>query len=341
MKVRKLCLSIGIAFSLAACDFIQTGQEQDVSQIPPASIGAVVSSIDSNPFFQGMYKSFQEVDSENSQLKIQLEASKDDQKLQDSQIEAMLNSGAKALVVNLADASVGNQFAEKMCARQIPVVYINRSPSAKVLQNCNIAYFVGSDDNQAGILQAQLVLENWNEHPEWDKNSDGKMQIAVLEGNPAISSSKIRSSWAVSSLKFAPEIGVGSDGVDIVFMETGRYNQQVANEVVNKWSESPDFNKIEVILAGNDNMALGAADALDSKGKKIPIFGIDGVPKAQDAVKQGRVYATIINDYDEQVRVAVRIAANLANSRPANEGIFYDMDEKGAISVQLKRIEGL
>ncbi|MBR7059782.1 MAG: substrate-binding domain-containing protein [Neisseriaceae bacterium] len=338
MKMRKLCLSLGMALSLVACS---NELDRDVSQIPTAQLGAVVSSIDTNPYFQSMYKSFQDTASENSQLNLQLEVSKDNQELQNSQIEAMLNSGVKALVINLADTKVGPELAMKMCNRRVPVIYINRSPGAKALQECDIAYFVGSDDYQAGMLQAQLVLENWNEHPEWDKNGDGKIQVAVLEGNPAIHSAKIRANWAISSLKFAPERGLGSEGVDVVFQETARYSFDVAKEVVGKWLDSPDFNKVEVILAGNDNMAMGAGETLEAANKKVPIFGIDGLPQAQEAIRQGRVYATILNDADTQARIALRMAANIANERPATEGVYFDMDESGTISIPLKRIEGL
>lgn len=336
MKMRKLCISLGVALGLVACN---SGVEQDVSKMPAAQLGAVVSSIDTNPYFQSMYKSFQDTASENSQLSLQLEASKDDQELQNNQIEAMINSGVKALVINLADTKVGPEFASKMCDRRIPVVYINRSPGNKALQECDIAYFVGSDDNQAGILQAQLALENWTEHPEWDKNGDGKMQIAVLEGNLAIHSAKIRAGWAISSLKFNPESGLGSEGVDIVFQETARYSLDVAKEVVGKWLNSPDFNKVEVILAGNDNMAMGAGEVLEAANKKVPIFGIDGLPKTQEAIRHGRVYATILNDADTQARTALRMAANLANERPVTEGLYMDIDESGVISVPLRRLD--
>ena len=86
-------------------------------------------------------------------------------------------------------------------------------------------------------------------------------------------------------------------------------------------------------------MALGAAEILEANNKKVPIFGIDGLPKTQDAIKHGRVFATILNDADTQARVALRMAANLANERPVNEGVFLDMDESGTVSVPLRRLD--
>lgn len=337
MKIQKLCVIIGMALSLASCK--NDNVVEDSSVMPAANIGVVVSSIDSNPFFQGMHKSFQAVSQENSQLKVQLEASKDDQNLQRTQIDSMLNNGAKALVVNLADASIGAQFANEMCTRNVPVVYINRSPGNAALQKCKTAFFVGSDDEQGGILQAQLVLENWRNHPEWDKNKDGKIQYAMLEGNYAIASAKLRANWASQSLKFYPQLGLGSENVEAIFSETAKYNGDIAKEVVSRWAATPEFEQVEVILAGNDNMALGAADALESVGKKVPIFGIDAVPRALEAQQQGRIFATIANDYDTQSRIAVRMAANLANNRPVMQGLdAIDLDDNRNVRVRLKRV---
>ncbi|MBQ9619312.1 MAG: galactoside ABC transporter substrate-binding protein, partial [Neisseriaceae bacterium] len=73
-------------------------------------------------------------------------------------------------------------------------------------------------------------------------------------------------------------------------------------------------------------------------GKKIPVFGIDATPAGQEGVKSGRIFATIVNDYDTQVRVAVRMAANLATQRPVLEGLSVDMDESGTVLVPLRSL---
>lgn len=334
----KSIIAVLIAAGLTACSFQEVQTQQDEG-IPATNIGAVISAIDTNPFFQGMYRSLESVAAENKQLELQLESSQNNQELQDQQIEKMIANGAKALVVNLADAKVGKDFATKMCARGTPVVYINRSPGNKALQDCEIAHFVSSDDRQAGMLQAEKVLTAWKVHSEWDKNADGKMQIAVLVGNPAITSAKPRADWVAESLKFHPQHGLGSGKVEVLLRETAQYNQQVAQELIKTWAaNNPEFEQVEVIVAGNDNMALGAAAALETLGKKIPVFGIDATPAGQEGVKSGRIFATIVNDYDTQVRVAVRMAANLATQRPVLEGLSVDMDESGTVLVPLRSL---
>ncbi|MBR7001098.1 MAG: substrate-binding domain-containing protein [Neisseriaceae bacterium] len=336
MKMRKLCMLMSMALGLVACD---SSQNKDVSKIPETSIGASISSIDTNPFFEDMYNTLRTVGSENPQIHLQLDSAHDSEEQQNKQIEAMINSGAKALVVLLVSPKTGAEFAAKMCDRRIPVVYVYRSPGDKALQECDIAYYAGPDDRQAGILQAGLVLEGWQEHPEWDKNGDGKMQVAVLEGTVGVPSSKQRSNWVISSLKFHPEGGLGADSIDVVFRETGKYDTTYAKEVTEKWLKSPDFDKVEVIISSGDSMSMGLVEVLEQNNKKLPIYSINGMADAVDAMKRGRIEATIQNDQDTFMRAAVRIAANLTNDRPALEGLVYDMDEGGSVLVPLKRLD--
>ena len=339
MKMRKLCMLMSMALGLVACD---SSQNKDVSKIPPAQIGAVISNIDTNPFLHGIYTNMQKTAAENPQISLQLDVARDSQDTENAQLEAMLNGGAKALIVLLVDPKIGTEFAAKMCDRRVPVVYINRSPGAKALQECDIAYYVGPDDRFGGTLQAQVALEKWQEHSEWDKNGDGKIQLAVLEGTPGTPSTRQRADWALAGLKFHPEGGLGSDGLDILIQEHAKYDEKVAKELVEtKWLKMPEFDKVEMILAGNDNMALGAATAIEEAGKKVPIFAINATPEGLAGVKAGRLQGTVFNDNISMAQISIRMAANLANERPPMEGIYLDMDESGAVLIPMKRTENM
>ena len=340
MKMRKLCFAVGLALGLAACG--GSGQRADTSKIPAAQIGAVISNIDTNPFLKGIYTNMQATAAENPQISLQLDVARDSQDTENAQLEAMLNGGAKALIVLLVDPKIGTEFASKMCDKRVPVVYINRSPGAKALQECDIAFYVGPDDRYGGTLQSQIALEQWLEHPEWDKNGDGKIQIALLEGTPGTPSTRQRTDWAVMGLKFHPEGGLGSESLDVVIQEHAKYDEKVAKELLeNKWLKMPEFDKVEMILAANDNMAIGAANAIEAAGKKVPIFAINATPEGLDAVKNGKIQGTVFNDNITMARASIRIAANLANGRPAEEGVYLDMDESGSFLIPMKRIEDM
>lgn len=339
MKIRKLCFAVGLALGLAACG---GKQEADVSQMPAASIGASISSIDTNPLFQNLYNAMRSVGAENSQIHLQLDSAHDNEELQYKQIEDMIAGGAKVLVVLLVAPQNGAQFAAKMCDRRIPVVYVSRSPGEKVLQDCDIAYYVGPDEHSGGLLQAKVALDGWNEHSEWDKNGDGKIQVALLEGPVNTLSSRQRADWALHGLKFYPETGLGVDGVEVVMSDPAQYDKKVAHELVeNKWLHDESFKNVEMILAGNDNMALGAADVLEAKGQKVPIFAINATPEGLSAVNSGRIQGTVYNDNITTAQVALRVAANIANDRSPSEGFFVTMDESSSFLIPMRLVEDM
>lgn len=94
------------------------------------------------------------------------------------------------------------------------------------------------------------------------------------------------------------------------------------------WTALPEFEKVEVVLANNDNMALGASAALKNKGIKLPIFGIDATADGLAAVKAGDITATVLNDATAQAKTSLRLAANLASGTEPTAGIEYRMQYK-------------
>lgn len=322
--VIRVVTALALIMGLGACS-----KNEDVGKLdayPATTIGVSISSIDTNPFFQGMYRSFDEVSKHNAPLALMLNQASNNQHTQDMQIEEMLNKGAKALVVNLVDMDKSSIFVQKMCERKIPVVYINRSPDARSLANCPSAYVVDGDAVQAGVLQGLQVLNAWKANPKWDKNGDGIIQYALLSGMVEHPGAQARSKWSVSTMQNYPKLGVN---VQKVMQEPAMFSREVAMEVVDRWVKMPEFSQVEVLLANNDNMAMGAIDVLQKYNiHHVPVFGIDGSSTALKALKAGTLSGTIFNDYDAQARVAVRIAANLAAGYPADSGLPYEMEYK-------------
>ena len=324
--MKMLTLLPFVLFSVAACSQnTQQTAAAEKNNYPTATVGANVSDIRTNPFFQGMYAAFEQAGKDHSSLKLFVESAEGNQDKQDAQLQDMIQRGAKALVVNLADVSKGGDFVHKMCQAKIPVVYINRSPGDKNLASCDTAYFVDGDAAQAGVLQGLQVLNAWKAHPEWDKNKDGVVQYAMIEGIPGHAGAQARTKWSVSTMEFYPNSGVP---VAKVLQDTAMFQTAAAEELLEKWLALPEFQNVEVILANNDSMALGAINTLKKHGVKLPIFGIDGSKTALEAVKNGDLVGTVFNDYEEQAKTAVRIAANLAAGNPVMSGIEYGVEYK-------------
>lgn len=290
---------------------------------PEATIGVTISSIESNPFFQGAYKAFEAIGTEQSAVTLLLDSAKDDQKLQLKQLEEMKNKGAKALIINLIEAEAGTEIVDKYCDSGMVLVFFDRSPGDKNLAKCQNAYLVHGDSNQAGITQGLQVLELWDKNPTWDKNQDGVIQFAMLEGIPGHSAAVSRTKWSIGTMKNYPNLG---KPVQMIFQDTAMYQEGHAYNLVKSWMAKPDFAKVEVILANNDGMALGAVRALKEKNMRLPIFGVDGIDEAMQAIQSGDMAATVLNDYTNQAKAAMRLAANLVAGKSPLAGVDYKME---------------
>lgn len=305
-----------------------TAPAKQANVYPEAKVGVSISSIATNPFFQNMHRVYGEIDKEQAPLTVFLESADNSQEMQNKQLEQMVKQGAKALVVNLADVKQGKEVVEYWCNKNIPVVYFNRSPGAKNLANCPTAYFVDGDVTQAGVFQGIQILQAWQKHEMWDKNNDGVIQYAMLMGLPEHEGSIQRTKWSVNTLETYPKIGRKTEKV---FEDFGMFQTAKAEELVTNWMKQPDFTKVEVILANNDTMALGALNALQKGNMKLPIFGIDGSRAALESIVAGGLAGTVFNDFNGQAQASLRMAANLAAGKDVMDGLEARLERKTVI----------
>ncbi|ELA09351.1 methyl-galactoside ABC transporter galactose-binding periplasmic protein MglB [Moraxella macacae 0408225] len=281
-----------------------------------------MSSIESNPFFQGAYKTYETEAKNQPNLTLLIDHANNDQAVQDKQLDEMVAKGAKALVINLVDVNQGKAVIDKYCGK-VGLVFFNRNPGDKNLASCSTAYFVDGDATQAGVLQGLKVLETWKNNPSWDKNKDGVIQFAMLEGIPNHTGTIARTKWSIGTMQNYPSLGIP---VEKVFQDYAMFNTTKAQELLDTWTKLPDFSKVEVILANNDSMALGAVLSLKEKGIKLPVFGIDATPDAVKSIQAGEMTATVLNDFDNQAKSSLRLAANLAAGVTPLQGIEYKME---------------
>lgn len=305
-----------------------TVSSTQAKEYPEAKVGVSISSIATNPFFQNMHRVYGEIDKEQEPLTVFLASADNSQETQNKQLENMVTQGAKALVVNLADVKQGAEVVQYWCAKNIPVVYFNRSPGAKNLASCPTAYFVDGDVTQAGVFQGIQILQAWQKNEMWDKNKDGMIQYAMLMGLPEHEGSMQRTKWSVKTLETYPQMGRKTEKI---FEDFGMFQTVKAEELVSSWMKLPEFAKVEVILANNDTMALGALNALQKENMKLPIFGIDGSRAALESVVAGGLAGTVFNDFNGQAQASLRMAANLAAGKDVMEGLNAHLERKTVI----------
>ena len=318
-------LSLTALLICAACGGESNSQQSTQTQTasyPQATIGVSMNDVESkNDFLKMTYQGFRDATQANPQVKMLINSTQGKQEQQEAQVRQFVTDGAQALVINIVDPTnpATTSMVQKLCADKIPVVYFNRNPGEKLLAECqNNAYLITGDDTESAIQQGLQILSYWDAHPNLDKNKDGIIQYALVQTRKGVVLTTERTKWVSSTLESYPERGKPTQ---MLFTDHADFSATLAEEVVNKWIQEPNFANVEVIIGNTDDVALGAVNALKKKNLKLPVFGIDGTKPALEAVKNGDLTGTISGKYDVQATTALRMAANLATKRNLMDGV--------------------
>ena len=200
-------------------------------------------------------------------FKTNIEDGQNDQSTQNNQVDTMLAKGASAVAVSVCDVTAAPTLIQKCKdAGNVPIIFFNKEiTDYDVINSYENAYQVTSTGGDYGAsIQAQMVIDYWKEHPEMDKNGDGKLQLVYLMGDPGHTASQPRCDYLKSTIEDA---GIE---IDLLAEDTGMWVTATAKEKMDAWV-SKYGDEIECCVAGNDAMALGALSAVEAAG-----FNTDG-----------------------------------------------------------------
>ncbi len=311
--MKKIVLST-LALSIALGAGISTAQAE-------TRIGVTIYKYDDN-FMALMRK---EIDKEASQfkdVKLLMNDSQNTQSIQNDQVDVLLSKGVKALAINLVDPSASKTIIDKAKGEDLPIVFFNKDPGEKAIASYDKAYYVGTDPKESGLIQGDLIAKQWKANPALDLNKDGKVQYALLKGEPGHPDAEARTKYVVE--------GLAAQGIqsEQIFMDAALWDAAQAKDKVDAWLSSGKAKDIEVIISNNDGMALGALEATKAHGRKLPIFGVDALPEALQLVKKGELAGTVLNDGAGQGKAVVQLAANLAEGKAAGEGTNWKIENR-------------
>ena len=267
------------------------------------------------------------------------------QTTQTEQIDTAIAKGSRLLIVNIVDTGsddAAKNIISKAKSADIPIIFFNRSVSESVVSSYDKCIFVGTDYEMAGHMQGELIgnyiLDNYD---KLDLNRDGKISYVLFKGQQGNAEAEARTRFAVEdankiltaggkgALSFYDSKNSGGYLVD----QGGNWSAQAANDymktILSAHSEKGG-NMIEVIIANNDEMALGAIAALQeqgynkSGGKTIPTFGIDATEAAVEKIRDGAMTGTIKQDSEGMANTIVRIAENMLSSKQPLDTIDKD-----------------
>ncbi len=232
---------------------------------------------------------------------VQIEDGGNDVGKQLSQVQNMIAQKVDAIIVNAVDTDATPKITKMVSAAKIPLVYVNRKPVDFDKLPAGVAV-VASDEKQSGTLQARQVC----------KLLGGKGDILVLMGELSNESARART-------KDIEDVIATKDcsGMKIVDKREGKWSRTQGQDITMNWLSSG--TKFDAIVSNNDEMAIGAINALKAARKLTPktvVAGIDATPDGLAAMKSGELKVSVYQNAAGQGAQAVATALKLAKKQP-------------------------
>ncbi|MBY8156500.1 galactose/glucose ABC transporter substrate-binding protein MglB [Vibrio fluvialis] len=285
------------------------------------TIGFTIYKYDDN-FMSVVRQAIEKQAAGDSNTRILMNDSQNSQSMQNDQVDVMLARGVQALAINLVDPAAAKTIIQKAKIDDVPVVFYNKEPSADAMASYDKAFYVGTDSKESGIIQGDLISQQWKANPAWDKNGDGVLQYVMLKGEPGHPDAEARTTYSVKTIN---DNGIKTEQLH---MDTGMWDTAMAKDKMDAWLSGPNGSKIEVVIANNDGMAMGAIEALRGAGVKLPVYGVDALAEALALVKSGDMAGTVLNDADSQAKATFELARNLAEGKAPTEDTQWHIENK-------------
>ncbi len=278
MNVKKTILASLLVCMLPAAVFAKDLQ-----------VGVSMALFDDN--FLTILRTSMQAEMKKDNVKGQIEDAKGDVSQQLSQVQNFISQGVDAIIVNPVDTNAVKPIIDLTSKAGVPLIFVNRRPAAELTGK--MAY-VGSDSELAGRLQMEALA----------KRMDYKGNIGILLGDLANESTRERTKGVKAIVAKYP-------GLKVVQEQTAKFTRNDAVDVVSNWLTAGD--DIQAIASNNDEMAIGALQALGKNDAHVLVAGVDGTPDALQMIKNGKMVATVFQDAKGQGQGAVQTAIKLVN----------------------------
>lgn len=298
-----------------------TPQKTPVANVKTFKIG--VSIYQYKDAFMSNYRDeienyFKMCETDTEKYNVTFKDAQNDAALQANQIQEFINQGMDVVILNPVEPSTAEQLVKQLDDATIPLVIINREPSADAITSYPTVCYVGADARQSGFYQSEII---YNQPNHGDINGDGVVSYIVIEGDTENRDSKYRTEYCVKTLT--------DEGIQVkcLYNEIGNWDrnegQRICETALKKYG-----TKIDVVFSNNDMMAMGASDAIKKAGrtvgKDIYLVGVDMLEETIEMIKNGEMTGTVYNDYIGQSHTAVDLAIDLIHNRQIMD--FYWVD---------------
>ncbi len=242
----------------------------------------------SHEFIKSLVESMQE---KAGELNVELVVMDSQDKIEEqlNQVDTLVAQKVDAVILNAVDLVGSSPAVDKVKEAGIPLVEV-----ITYTENENYDVFVGTDPKQSGVMMGEILADKLG----------GKGNVALLQGQIGHSAEITRGAGLQEALfdKY-PD-------VKKITEQTANWNRDEAMSITEDWLQR--FPEIAAIAAQNDEMAMGALQAVEAAGRTdIIVVGIDGIADAMKAVKEGRLAATVLDNVTAEGKRAVEVAVGL------------------------------
>ncbi|MCW4628852.1 MULTISPECIES: sugar ABC transporter substrate-binding protein [Marinomonas] len=242
---------------------------------------------------------------------VQIEDAKNGVGNQLNQVQNFIASGVDAIIINPVDTDATLSISDDAQAAGIPLIYVNRQPINVDLLPDNQA-FVASDEKVSGTLQTQEVCRLLN----------GKGNIVVMMGE-LTNQAALQRTQDIHDVIATPECS----GLKVVQQQTAEWSRTKGSDLMTNWIAAGI--QFDAVISNNDEMAIGAIQALKAAGRsmdEVVIAGIDATTDGLAAMKAGELDVTVFQSADGQGRGAVDAAVKLINGQSVDRKVWVPFE---------------
>ncbi|MGO4437301.1 sugar ABC transporter substrate-binding protein [Rhizobium sp. RAF56] len=238
---------------------------------------------------------------------LQVEDAQNDVAKQQSQIQNFIASGVSAIIVNPVDTDATTAMSKLAADAKIPLVYVNREPVNVDSLPANQA-FVASNEQESGTLETKEIC----------RLLKGKGKAIVMMGELSNQAARMRT-------KDVHDVLATDDckGIEIIQEQTANWQRTEGSDLMANWLSSGI--EFDAVISNNDEMAIGAIQALKAAGKdlsKIVIGGVDATQDALAAMQAGDLDVTVFQDAAGQGKGSLDAALKLAKGEKVDTKVY-------------------
>lgn len=317
-KAKIVLILMACLFVLTSCNSANNLNGNETEE-PTIDIGVLIYRYD-DAFITTMRDEMQSYgfrinEEEDLNINITFLDANNQQEVQFDQLQSFIEQDVDVLCINIVNRENAAEMIDAAKKADIPIVFFNREPITIDMMRWDKVYYVGCDAGESGRLQGEMVIDYWAGYPDTDRNKDGIMQCVFLNGEPNHQDTVLRTE---NNLSVFEESGLE---IEILAYYTANWQREEAKNQINSCLDAFG-EELEVIISNNDEMALGAIEAIKGNigydfERMIPVFGIDATPYALDALSRNELKGTVLNDGASQARGVVDIAIALVKDGSA------------------------